>query len=244
MRLIDTHAHLNEFSNLDRVIERARAAEVMAIVAVGMKHESNVKTLEFSQLYKGYVFPALGIHPWEVEDDVEDAMNFIREKIDGCVAIGEVGLDYWIKTDQEIQRQVLRDLLSLAVERDKAVSVHSRGAWEDAYNLVKGSGVKKAVFHWYSGPLEVLKGILDSGYFISATPAAEYSKHLRKALQHTPLENILLETDSPVKYKGVNSEPSHVLKTLKYVAEIKGVSESFLAEKTTENAIKLFDLPI
>lgn len=244
MRLVDTHAHLNEFSDLDGVMERAKAAGVMAIVAVGMDHESNVKTLEFSRLYEGYVFPALGIHPWEVEGGIENAMSFIREKIGGCVAVGEIGLDYWIKTDREIQKRVLKDLLKVALEKNKAVSVHSRGAWEDAYSLVKESGMKKVVFHWYSGPLEVLQKILDSGYFISSTPAAEYSEHLRRALQHAPLENLLLETDSPVKYRGIESEPSHVYKTLEHVAEIKGISEGSLAEKTTENAIKLFDLPI
>jgi len=244
MRLVDTHAHLNEFSDLDNVLEGAKASEVTAIVAVGMDHESNVKTLEYSKLYKGYVYPALGVHPWRIKESVEEAVGFIKQNIDRCVAIGEIGLDYWIKTDQETQKLVYKDLLNLAVGENKAVCVHARGAWEDAYDLVKESRVKKAVFHWYSGPLEVLQRILDSGYFVSATPAAEYSKHHREALQHTPLENILLETDSPVKYKGVDSEPSHVYKTLKYVAEIKGVSEEILAEKTTENAIELFNLPI
>lgn len=84
-------------------------------------------------------------------------MRFIKEKIDNCVAIGEMGLDYWINTEKKVQRQVLKDLLKLASKNNKAISVHSRGAWEETYTMVKRAGIKKAVFHWYSGPINILK---------------------------------------------------------------------------------------
>jgi len=109
-------------------------------------------------------------------------------------------------------------------------------------NLVRQAEITHAVFHWYSGPMEILDKILDYGYLISATPAAEYSEHHKAAIIRTPLDSLLLETDSPVVYQGERSEPSHVFKTLDAVSTIKGVSKEQVAKTTTNNAIKFFDL--
>lgn len=244
LRLIDTHAHLDEFPDLNPVVERAKALGVVAVVAVGQGRASNEKTLSLAQTRRNYVFPALGIHPWEVDSDTEAALDMIEKNLDDCVAVGEIGLDYWIKKDKETQKTVFKKLLTLAAVKGKPVCVHTRGAWEDAYNLVKESNVRQGVFHWYSGPTDVLRSLLDNGYFISATPATEYSKAHREAVKNTPLDSLLLETDSPVKYKGVEAEPATVLKTLKFVAALKGLSEDAVSEKTTENAIKLFSLKL
>ena len=243
-RVVDTHAHLDEFQDLKGVVERAKKAGVVGVVAVSVHRSSSVKSLEFSRVYDGYVFPAIGIHPWEVEEAKEDDIAFIEKNADRCVAVGEIGLDYWIKTDKEKQRRVFEKLVEIAVKKNKPSSIHSRGAWEEAYKYVEEIEAKKALFHWYSGPLEILKKILDRGYYVSASPASEYSKKHREALQQTPLENLVLETDCPVKYKGAVSEPADVLKTLRYVSELKKVNERALAEKTTDNAVKLFGFNI
>jgi len=240
--LIDTHAHLDEFPDLNLVVERAKASGVVAVVAVGQGKASNEKTLSLARSNEGYIFPALGIHPWEVDSDIEAVLSMIKRNLSGCVAIGEIGLDYWIKKDKENQKTVLKGLLTLAAAGGKPVCVHTRGAWEDAHRMVKESNVRRGVFHWYSGPLDVLRSLLDDGYFVSATPATEYSKAHREAIRNTPLDSLLLETDSPVKYKGVEAEPAAVFKTLKFVAALKSLTEEVVSEKTTENAIKLFGL--
>lgn len=244
LRLVDTHAHLEEFQDIKVIVERAKKAGVAGIVGVGVGYASNVKTLEFSKTYRGYIFPAIGVHPTEVEKESDEVFEFIERRIDDCVAIGEIGLDYWTKTSKEKQNRVFERLLEIAAKKDKPISVHTRGAWIETYNLVEQFKIKKAVFHWYTGSLETLKKILDMGYYVSASPAAEYSKKLRENLQQTPLESLLLETDCPVKYKGVESEPADVLKTLKYVAELKGIRETMLAERTTENAMKFFGIEV
>lgn len=243
LRLVDTHAHLEEFQDIKGVVERAKEAGVAGIVGVGVGYASNLKTLEFSKTYRGYVFPAIGVHPTEVEkEDADEGIELVEQRVDECVAVGEMGLDYWIKIDKEKQNKVFERLLEIAARKDKPISVHTRGAWTETYDLVEQFNIKKAVFHWYTGPLEILKKILDRGYHVSASPAAEYSRKLRENLMQTPLDNLLLETDSPVKYKGVAAEPADVLKTLKYVAELKRIKEAALAEKTTWNAMKLFRL--
>ena len=93
----------------------------------------------------------------------------------------------------------------------------------------------------------MLEGILKAGYFISATPSLEYSPEHQKAVKKAPLERLLLETDSPVVFKPgsgkYRSEPKDVVRTLKAVAKIKNVTEAEVAEQTTDNTIKFFDLP-
>jgi TatD DNase family protein len=103
--------------------------------------------------------------------------------------------------------------------------------------------IPKAVFHWFSGPLEILQELLNHGYLISATPAAHYSEKHQKAIREAPLEKLLLETDSPVVYEGRSSEPADVVRTLQAVARIKTISEPEVAKVTTENAVRFFGLP-
>ncbi|MFQ6095714.1 MAG: TatD family hydrolase, partial [Candidatus Bathyarchaeia archaeon] len=115
---------------------------------------------------------------------------------------------------------------------------------KDSVEMTIEAEVKKAVFHWFTGPTDSLERLLEHGYFVSATPAAEYSKEHRRVIEKTPLENLLLETDSPVNYRGLEAEPAHVAKSLSAVAKLKGISESIVAERTTENASSLFGLKV
>ena len=158
-RIIDTHAHLDEVENLDGMLEEARAAGVIAIVAVGSNYQSNVKTLELSQIYYPFVYPALGLHPCELADlepsGIDKNLRFIEENIASAVAIGEIGLDYNKRvlkaTPKELQKDVLQQLLRLAKKYTKPAVIHSRYDWKDALQLVQNAVVDKAVFHWFTG---------------------------------------------------------------------------------------------
>jgi len=249
LRIIDTHAHLSDLQDREGVIERAKAAGIEAIVAVGANMETCRATLEWAQEYQGYVHPALGIHATEwMDDDVPETLRFIRERIGGCVAVGEIGLDYWNrearknKDVRERQRELYVEQLGIAVEHGKSASVHGRGSWEDALELAEKHGPERIIFHWYSGPLDVLGRLLDSGYLISATPASEFSKHHRAALSEAPLERIVIETDSPVSYHGKLAEPSDILLTLRSLAELKGITEEEVARVTTRTAKRFFEI--
>jgi TatD DNase family protein len=239
--------------NLDLAIEEAKGAGVVAIAAVGSNRESNRKILEISQKYSSFVYPALGLHPWELANlgssQIDENLSFIEENIAEAIAVGEIGLDYDKRvvkvTAKDLQKEVLRRLLDLAVKYAKPAILHSRYAWKDALELVQDSGIEKAVFHWFTGFSSVLRGIIDAGYFISATPAAEYHEEHRRAVKETPLDRLLLETDSPVSYgreSRYKSRPVDVLRSLRAAAELKGVDETTIAERTTENAVNLFSL--
>jgi len=244
LALIDVHAHLDEIADLEPSLEAAREAGVMAIVAVGSGLESNRRTLEIASAHLGYVFPAIGYHPWEIkEEEVESNLLFIHEYLAKCLALGEIGLDYKAKVKKEWQHRVFSELLDLAKKFDKPVIIHCRYSHERALQIILEKEISRAVFHWYSGSLEVLEKIISAGYFISATPALLYSLHHQKAIKRAPLEKILLETDTPVVYQGMESRPEHVRITLEQVARLKELDISVVASQTTANARHFFQLP-
>ena len=108
--------------------------------------------------------------------------------------------------------------------------------------MVVERSIKGAIFHWYAGPLDLLDNILDSGFFISATPALAYSPLHQQAIKKTPLERILLETDTPVSYQGKESRPKDVRTSLQEVARLKGIDLLEVARQTTTNATHFFQI--
>jgi TatD DNase family protein len=252
-KLIDTHAHLDELEDLDKAVDEAKQAGLVAIIAVGQDRESNVKILEMSEKYKGFVYPALGLHPWSLGNmdasKVDLTLQLIEDNIEKAVGIGEIGLDYDKRVvaaaDKERQKEAFKTVLELAGRYDKPVSVHARYSWKDSFDLVKESGVKRAVFHWYTGFSSVLREIIAGGYFISATPATEYHDEHRRAVRETPLENLLLETDCPVTYgreTKYQARPADIVRSLRAVAQLRGMAEQTIADQTTQNAVAFFSL--
>jgi TatD DNase family protein len=253
LKVIDTHAHLDELENLESSLNKAKEAGVVAIVAVGSNHKSNQEVMGISDSHHELVYPAFGLHPWELGNLESNGINltlkFIEEKISQIVAIGEIGLDYdkrVIKVaPKELQKETLKCLLALARRYAKPVSVHSRYAWKDTFELVKEAGIEKAVFHWFTGFSSVLKEILEAGYLISATPAAEYHEEHRRAIRETPPDKLLLETDCPVTYGRENryrSQPADIIRSLKATAALKGVDDSDISQQTTQTAAEFFHL--
>ncbi|MHB8086471.1 MAG: TatD family hydrolase [Dehalococcoidia bacterium] len=251
---VDTHAHLDEIEDIDSALERAVQAGVGAVIAVGQDLVSNQKIIALSARYPGLVYAAVGLHPWTLgsmdKARIEENIAFVKTNLPSACALGEVGLDYDKRVlkgaGKDLQQNVLRRLLMLAIEYDKPVSLHSRYAWKDCLQLAKETGVKRLVFHWYTGFSSTLSELIEAGYYISATPAAEYHDEHRRAIREAPPDRLLLETDCPVYYgRGddrYRSQPADALRSLKAAAQIKGIDEGELSLKTTSNAIELFKL--
>ena len=251
-RLIDTHVHLDEIENLGQAIEEAKSANIIAIIGVGSDYESNEKILHFARVHRGFVYPALGLHPWNLKgSEIDRSLQFIEAHIDEAVAIGEIGLDYDKRVraiaEKDLQKHVLKQVLQMAKTYKKPAVIHSRYAWRDAFNLVDEANLNNVVFHWYTGTSSVLRDIISHGYFISATPAVEYHEEHRRAVKEIPLERLLLETDSPVVYRRgtafeCEASPASVLLVLNGVARLTGINEAQIAEATTDNALRFFGL--
>lgn len=252
MKLVDSHVHLDLMDCTENVIKRAKKTGIVAILAMGANLESNKKTLNLATKYPGYVFPCLGLHPGDIQEtNISDTIKHIKDNISKCIAIGEIGLDYSYpstksKEVREKQRQIYIELLKLARESSLPISIHSRSAYKDSLSILKEHGPKKAVFHWYDGPLHYLKIILDSGYYVSATPAANYNKGMKAVLVNTPLEQILVETDSPVFLRTQNrySEPADLGITINALAGIKGDSKENVVRITSKNTETLFHISL
>jgi TatD DNase family protein len=246
---LDTHVHLADLP--EETVERARAAGLSGVVAVSATLATCEGTLRLRDAHPGFVHAALGVHPTEFFDqDFPAVLEIIRGNAGRCVAVGEIGLDYWHKlvrkdkAQRERQREFYVAQLELARELDLPVSIHSRGAWGDCLSLAREHGPSRGVFHWYSGPLDVLDAVIDAGYYVSCTPALEGSPELRAAMERAPLERILVETDSPVWIKSQSrpSEPADVLLTLRHLAELKGQALADVESVTTRSAETLFRL--
>jgi TatD DNase family protein len=250
LSLIDCHVHLEELEEPEAAIERAGRSGVRSIVAVGSDLESNRRVLSLSGRHgEVTVHAALGIHPWRLEGrDLDQDLAFVERSLGKAVAVGEVGLDFWLKearknpSQRKRQEDVFRRLLRLGRNFSKPVIIHARGAWEECLRLVVEEQIANAVFHWFSGPQKILRELLNHGFLISATPAVHYSEKHQNAIREAPLDRILLETDSPVTYEGRRSEPADLLKTLQAVAKVKQITEAEVAEVTTKNAVRFFAL--
>ena len=251
MRLIDSHVHLDGLVDVDGALERARGVGVEGVVAVGGSIQSSGGALAAAHRHSGFVFPGVGVHPAEaLKVEVDEASAFASSHASEAVVIGEIGLDYayGFAKPQEVRermRTLFSALLSVAEENRLPVSVHSRSAYSDTLKLIRGRDLPGAVFHWYDGPLHILGEILDEGYYVSATPAAAHSKGHRAVVSETPLERMLVETDSPVQLRSEcrMSEPADVLLTVREVALIKGLEPDEVARVSTRNAEHLFRLP-
>jgi TatD DNase family protein len=252
--IIDTHAHIDQLEDLPGALNRAHEAGVNDIVAMSVDLDSMKKVMEIaSQYQKPKIHPALGVHPGMVKLVTQtQALDFMRAHIKDAAAVGETGLDYWYKwvRKDEVERQLQKDSfkyhLELAREFDLPIVIHSRGAWRDCLSMAIESKVKRALFHWYSGPIDILGQIMDAGFYVSTSPSVAYSPESRKAMEHAPLARILVETDAPVTYKedegSYRAEPQDVIRTWKALAQLKNLDEQEVLASVNTNAKAFFGI--
>lgn len=252
MPIIDTHAHIDQIEDWSEALERAKQAQVSDIVAVSVDLNSMRKVLDLAgKSLDIKIHTALGIHPEMVQEGVaSEVFDFIRAHRQDAIAIGETGLDYWYKwvRDNQQQRAKQKDSfakqLLMAREFDLPIIIHSRGAWRDCLSMTKEVGVVRALFHWYSGPVDILQEILQAGFYVSTSPSVAYSPQSQQAMLAADLERILIETDSPVTYKddqgSFRSEPKDVVRTWKALSRLKNVDEEKLLNIVNQNARNFF----
>ncbi len=239
--IVDGHVHLDRIPEVEQHLEEARKAGVAAVVGVGMEEVGNRRIMELAEKHPGFVHVAVGLHPWMVKPESwEYETERLIQRLPSALALGEVGLDYKYHATKALQKQVFSRLLESARRFGKPVIVHSRYSHARCLEMLRESAIRKAVFHWYSGPSDVLAALLDEGYFISATPALAYSEAHREAVRRAPREALLLETDAPVDFGQGPSRPVNVLDTLRLVAEIYGCSVEEAARVSKSNTERFF----
>lgn len=248
MELIDAHAHLHaeEFqADLPTVLAAAEAAGVRAILAVSETVADAQLNLELADRYP-IIRPCAGLHPTEVDLGAAEAMvGLIRTHRDRLVAIGEVGLDYWIVQDpeqQEIQRQIFRRFIDLSNELELPLNVHSRSAGRHAIAFLREHGAKRVLLHAFDGRASAATTGVELGYYFSIPPSIVRSPQKQKLVRHLPLDRLLLESDAPVLGPDptARNEPKNIRLACEAIAQIKALSVDEVARITTENARLLF----
>ncbi len=257
--LIDTHTHLDfeQFKN-DRgeVIKRAVQNGVLKMINIGSSFTGSHDSIRLAHEYP-QIYAAVGIHPQDISEATGEVMAKILKFTENSkvVAIGEIGLDFSkIKNSTEKINQIkfFRIQIGVAKEKHLPLIIHSRDAHEEVISTLK-SLIKKGdcdpcgVFHCFCGNLRQAQEILDLGFNISFTGNITFKgSEPSEVISGIPLDKILIETDSPFlapePYRGKRCEPSYVKEVAKKISEIKAVPFNEVAEITTKNAEKLFNI--
>ena len=249
----ETHAHYDDKAfDADRrdLLSVLPASGVDTIINPGCNLSSSYLARSLAEGFP-YLYYAAGIHPEEISDLPDDWISQIIRIADSpkCVAIGEVGLDYyWDVSQKELQKQVFEAQLVLADSLDLPVIIHDREAHGDCFDLVSRHRENRGVFHCYSGSAEMASELLRMGWYLGFDGPITY-KNARKAVEVltiTPLDRILIETDSPylspVPMRGKRNDSSNLRFIVDKIAEVKEISPEEVAFATSQNAKTLFRL--
>ena len=246
---VDTHCHIfkSDYDNIDEVLNNASNNNVKYYINNGSDREYNKEVLELVKEYDN-MYGALGIHPETVDDYSLDDIEFIKNNLSNekIVAIGEIGLDYhYTKENKDEQIKLLEIQLSLAEEYNLPVIIHSRDATEDTINTLKKFNCRGTI-HSFSGSLETAKIYIKMGYLLGVNGVITFKNcNIKDVIKEVGLDNIVLETDSPyltpVPYRGMQNNPSHILDIAKFVSELYNVSLEELSYRTNENIKRMYE---
>lgn len=206
--LIDAHAHINRYDEItDRVITEIEDYRIFTI-SNSMDLASYKANLEIGKKCK-YILPIFGIHPW-VAHEYQNKLTEFDEYIEMSPILGELGLDYHFVEDSSrypAQRKLFEYFIVRAAEQNKIVNLHTKGAEEDVLRLLESHNVKRAIIHWYSGPVKVMKKMLDRGYYFTVGVEILFSEHIRTIVRNIPDGLLLTETDNPGGYEWLAGTP-------------------------------------
>jgi TatD DNase family protein len=254
--LIDTHCHLYlaDFkADLAEVIQRATESGVQKIFlpAIDTETHEQLNALTVLSTNKLQLLPMMGVHPCSIKENFEEelktAERFLNEG--KYYAVGEIGLDYyWDVSFKEQQIYSFEKQLQWSLDRQLPVAIHSRNSTSDCIDAVsKFNGKVKGIFHCFSGTLEEAKQIIDLGMYVGIGGVVTYKNtNLRQILKEVGLSNVVLETDAPyltpVPHRGKRNEPTYVKLVAEAIATALEKTVEEVAEVTTQNALRVFQL--
>ena len=257
---IDVHAHMElvtesepDSSEVRDLLEAAAAVGVDRVVQVGYSAEQSQWSVECAVSFPGRVLAAVALHPNEapVVDDLEGDLAIIKElaRHPRVRAIGETGLDFYRTAPELREKQIysFKRHIALAKEVNKALVIHDRNAHRAVLDTLLEVGAPKAtIFHCYSGDAQMARECIDAGYFLSfaGTVTFKNAPELREALRLVPIDQLLVETDSPflapAPNRGTLNTPAQVANIIRFIAEERGENIDYLCDQITENALRLF----
>lgn len=262
MHLIDTHCHLSHFKKAEQkaVIERAQKANVTKLITVACTLDEVGECIPLTDKYD-FIWTTAGVHPTQLPANIEHELERVFEYAkneEKIVAIGEIGLDYYHDTaEHELQAEFFIGQLNISKQLNKPAIIHCRGgknpgeneqAFIDLVQILEREEFKNGVVHCFSGNRVEAGRLLDMGLMLSFTGIITYknNEELQEVISDTPLDKIMLETDSPYiaieGKQGGPGEPAYVADIAKAIADIKNVPIEEVIRITTTNAERFFKI--
>ena len=266
--MIDTHCHIDDpayTADLEAVLARQREAGVSAILVPATDAASCDSVLSVCRSHPDYLYPALGLHPENVDANYQAALDTIRAIVydpkvrPELIAIGEIGLDYHFSSEFAAEQQdALRQQLHWALDLDLPVMLHLRDATEDSIRLLhevnqvaiaRSGKPLRAVAHCFSGSYETALAYLREGFYLGIGGVITFrncrlADTLCNPEHRIPIERLVLETDAPymtpVPYRGQPNESRYMSYVVDRLAAAYGVPQETIIQATTANAIRLF----
>lgn len=249
--IFDIHAHYDdEKFNEDRetVLENMNKENVKYIINSGVDIETSLKSIQFAEKYE-FIYATVGVYPGETDKVPADWLNKLETMLENekVVGIGEIGLDYYYEeVPRETQMDAFKKQILLAQKHNLPIVIHDRDAHGDTLEILKSMNVNKGVMHCFSGSKEFANEIINLGMYISIGGVITFknAKKLVEVACNIPLEKIVLETDcpylAPTPFRGQRNYSPYIKYVVEKIAQIKGVTESYVEEITMNNAIEIF----
>ena len=255
MVFTDTHCHLylDAFDNdREQVVHKAIDQNVNYMLLPNIDSQSVEPMLKLSKSFPEHCFPMMGLHPTSVKENYKEELEIVtgwHEK-KKFIAVGEIGIDlYWDKTYIREQEIALSRQLQIAKDQGLPVVIHSRDSLDEILDIIDQENTENltGVFHAFTGDAGEAHKIIDRGFMIGAGGILTFkNSQLASTLKDIDLEHILLETDSPylapVPRRGKRNESSYIRFIAEKLAEVKNLTVEEVAETTTSNCIRLFNL--
>lgn len=253
MNWIDTHAHIYDEKfkdDIEDMLARSQEVQVNQVYMPNIDHTSIDGMLELEHQNPEQCVAMMGLHPSSVKKDFERELYRVEEWLDqrSFAAVGEIGLDYyWDTTFKEQQLEAFRIQIDLAKKHRLPIVIHTRDSFEDAIQIVEELNEENftGVFHCFTGSAEEGKRVTDAGFYVGLGGVTTFKNSgMNEVVPHLDLDKVVLETDSPylapTPHRGKRNEPTYIPLIGEKIAEFTGSSPETIAEKTTQNAQRLF----
>lgn len=255
MIITDTHTHLYSDAfkdDRDEVIRQAIQNNIKRFFIPAIDSETTQNMYELEKNYPENVFLMMGLHPTHVKEDFEKELKLVEKELEkrNFYAIGEIGIDlYWDKTTLGIQQRAFKRQIRLAKKYNLPIVIHCREAFDEIFEVLESEHDEKlyGIFHCFTGDLQQAKRALSFNMKLGIGGVVTFKNGgIDKFLNKIPLEQIVLETDSPylapTPYRGKRNDPVYILKVAEKLSEIYNLPLEKIAEITTRNSEEIFGI--
>ncbi|MGM0846335.1 MAG: TatD family hydrolase [Bacillota bacterium] len=255
-QIVDSHIHLDLYEpyQQDLIVSDLQLENIAALISVSFHLKSCQENLRLARMDER-IRPAFGYHPEQPlpsDEELQGILQFMQENREGMIAVGEVGLPYYLRQEHpDMDVEPYLDLLKLFISQAKALAkpIILHAVYDDADRVIRQleeSSIRKAHFHWFKGSSKTLQKMKENGYYLSVTPDLLYEEEIVNIVHAYPMDLMLVETDGPWKFegpfKGQMTHPRMIHRSIEVIAEIKHIAVEEVYSILLRNTKQLYSL--